>query len=165
MRVLRGTHDGAGLRVGVVVSRFNEEVTEALRRGALTALAEAGVADGDVTVVSVPGAFELAGVARALAASGTVDSIVCLGAVVRGDTEHFTFVAAAAQEGILRAQLDTGIPVTFGVLTTETMAQATDRAGGQSGNKGYEAALDAVEMATLHRTLGAGGGGSVGMRP
>ncbi|HEU5004370.1 MAG TPA: 6,7-dimethyl-8-ribityllumazine synthase [Actinomycetota bacterium] len=153
MRVLRGTHDGAGLRVGVVVSRFNEAVTEALKSGALAALAEAGVADDDVTVVSVPGAFELPGVARALASSGRVDGIVCLGAVVRGDTEHFTFVAAAAQEGILRAQLDTGVPVTFGVLTTETMAQATERAGGQGGNKGYEAALDAVEMATLHRKL------------
>ena len=166
MRILRGTHDGAGLRVGVVVSRFNEAVTEALRSGALAALAEAGVADGDVTVVSVPGAFELPGVARALAASGTVDSIVCLGAVVRGDTEHFTFVAAAAQEGILRAQLDTGIPVTFGVLTTDTMAQATERAGGQAGNKGYEAALDAVEMATLHRTLRAGAAeGLLGAQP
>ncbi|HWD07867.1 MAG TPA: 6,7-dimethyl-8-ribityllumazine synthase [Actinomycetota bacterium] len=158
MRRLQGGRDGSGLRVGVIVSRFNERVTEALLKGALEALAEVGVPDDGVTVVSVPGAFELPGAASRLASSGTVDTLVCLGAVIRGDTEHFTFVAAAAQEGILRVVLDTGIPVTFGVLTTEDVGQAEDRSGGpdgtRAGNKGYEVALDAVEMANLYRLLG-----------
>ena len=153
MTTLRGSHDGTGLRVGVVVSRFNDAITGALLTGALEALSEAGVTDDGAIVVSVPGAFEIAGAARALAEAGRVDAVVCLGAVIRGDTEHFTFVAAAAQEGILRVNLDTGVPVTFGVLTTEDVAQAAERAGGEAGNKGYEAALDAVEMANLYRLL------------
>ncbi len=135
MRNLQGDHEGAALRIGVVVSRFNESVTGALLKGAL-----------------------LAGTAGRLASSGTVDAVVCLGAVIRGQTEHFTFVAAAAQEGILRVSLDTGIPITFGVLTTDDFEQAEARAGGQAGNKGYEAALDAVEMANLYRSLAAGTG-------
>lgn len=137
----------------MVVSRFNDAVTDALLQGAAEALAGAGVSDDAVTVVSVPGAFEIPGTARQLAVSGRVDAVVCLGAVIRGDTEHFTFVAAAAQEGILRVILDTGIPVTFGVLTTDDLSQAEERAGGPAGNKGYEAALDAVEMANLYRVL------------
>jgi len=164
---LQGSHDGAGLRIGVVVSRFNESVTEALLQGTVEGLEEAGVSQDAVTVVSVPGAFELAGTARQLASSGTVDAVVCLGAVIRGQTEHFTFVAAAAQEGILRVSLDTGVPVIFGVLTTDDMEQAEARAGmgaaGASasdgyGNKGYESALDAVEMANLYRGLAGSGG-------
>jgi 6,7-dimethyl-8-ribityllumazine synthase len=153
VRSLQGDHDGSGLRVGIAVSRFNASITDALRKGALEALAEAGVPESGITVVSVPGAFELAGVAGKLVASGTVDAVVCLGCVIRGDTDHFTFVAAAAQEGILRVILDTGVPITFGVLTTDDMAQAEDRAGGAAGNKGYEAALDAVEMGNLYRML------------
>ena len=172
MKRLQGSHDGGALRVGVVVSRFNEAVTEALLAGALEGLDKTGVPTGAVTVVSVPGAFELPGTARQLAASGSVDAVVCLGAVIRGQTEHFTFVAAAAQEGILRVSLDTGVPVIFGVLTTDDMEQAEARAGlagsagsdaggtdaggtdeGGFGNKGYEAALDAVEMANLYRRL------------
>ena len=168
MKRLQGSHDGGTLRVAVVVSRFNEAVTEALLAGALEGLEETGVPTGSVTVVSVPGAFELPGTARQLAASGSVDAVVCLGAVIRGQTEHFTFVAAAAQEGILRVSLDTGVPVIFGVLTTEDMEQAEARAGkastggggasegGAYGNKGYEAALDAVEMANLYRRLARG---------
>ena len=167
MKRLQGSHDGAGLRIGVVVSRFNESVTEALLQGTVEGLEEAGVSQDAVTVVSVPGAFELAGTARQLASSGTVDAVVCLGAVIRGQTEHFTFVAAAAQEGILRVSLDTGVPVIFGVLTTDDMEQAEARAGmgaaGVSpsdgyGNKGYESALDAVEMANLYRGLAGSGG-------
>jgi 6,7-dimethyl-8-ribityllumazine synthase len=154
---LRGDHDGTGLRVAVVVSRFNGAITDALLNGALQALAGAGVPDDSVTVISVPGAFEIPGTARQLAVSGRVDAVICLGAVIRGDTEHFTFVAAAAQEGILRVILDTGIPVTFGVLTTGDLSQAEERAGGQAGNKGYEAALDAVEMANLYSLLARSG--------
>jgi len=156
VRNLQGDHEGAALRIGVVVSRFNESVTGALLKGALEGLEEAKVPSEAVTVVSVPGAFELAGTAGRLASSGTVDAVVCLGAVIRGQTEHFTFVAADAQEGILRVSLDTGIPITFGVLTTDDFEQAEARAGGQAGNKGYEAALDAVEMANLYRSLAAG---------
>lgn len=152
-RCLRGGHEGTGLRIAVVVSRFNDAITDALLKGAVEALAGAGVPDESVTVISVPGAFEIPGTARQLAVSGRVDAVVCLGAVIRGDTEHFTFVAAAAQEGILRVTLDTGIPVTFGVLTTGDLSQAEERAGGLAGNKGYEAALDAVEMANLYRVL------------
>ena len=159
MRTLQGDHDGSSLRMGVVVSRFNESVTDALLEGALEALEEAKVPSEEITVVSVPGAFEIAGAACKLAASGRADAVVCLGAVIRGQTDHFTFVAAAAQEGILRVILDLGIPVIFGVLTTDDFEQAEARAGlgdGKAGNKGYEAALDAVEMANLYRMIGPG---------
>ena len=121
MRHLQGDHDGSRLRIGVVVSRFNESVTEALLKGALEGLDEAKVPTDAVTIASVPGAFELAGTAGRLAASGAVDAVVCIGAVIRGQTDHFTFVAAAAQEGILRVSIDTGIPIIFGVLTTDTV--------------------------------------------
>ena len=151
MRELEGGHDGRALSVGVVVSRFNEAITDALLKGALEALDEARV--GNVTLVRVPGAFEIPGVAGKMASSGRVDVVVCLGAVIRGQTDHFTFVAAAAQEGILRVSLDTGVPIIFGVLTTDDMEQAEHRAGGEAGNKGYESALDAVEMANLYRRL------------
>ena len=157
MRHLQGDHDGSTLRIGVVVSRFNESVTEALLKGALEGLDEAKVPPDSVTIASVPGAFELAGTASRLAASGAVDAVVCIGAVIRGQTDHFTFVAAAAQEGILRVSIDTGIPIIFGVLTTDDYEQAEDRAGGAAGNKGYEAALDAVEMANLYLSLDPGG--------
>jgi 6,7-dimethyl-8-ribityllumazine synthase len=153
VRWLQGDRLGSHLHIGIVVSRFNAAITEALLKGAIEALAEAGVPEAGTTIVSVPGAFELAGAARRLAAGGRVDAVVCLGAVIRGDTEHFTFVAAAAQEGILRAGLDTGVPMTFGVLTTEDVSQAEERAGGAAGNKGYEAALDAIEMANLYQLL------------
>lgn len=163
MKRLQGGRDGSDLRVGVIVSRFNEAVTGGLLNGALEALAEVGVPDEGITVVSVPGAFELPGAAGKMAASGAVDALICLGAVIRGDTEHFTFVAAAAQEGILRVILDTGIPVSFGVLTTEDVDQAEERSGGPdgtgAGNKGYEVAQDAVEMANLYRLLGAAADG------
>lgn len=153
MKTKRGTHRGRGLRIGLVVSRFHEEVTDRLREGALRALHEAKVSRAAVTVVSVPGAFEIPGAAQRLASSGKVDAVVCLGAVIRGETEHFTYVSAAAQQGILRAGLDSGMPVTFGVLTTDTVEQALERSGGARGNKGYEAALDAVETANLYREL------------
>ena len=159
MRHLQGDHDGSALRIGVVVSRFNESVTEALLKGALEALGESKVPPDSVTIASVPGAFELAGTASRLATSGAVDAVVCIGAVIRGQTDHFTFVAAAAQEGILRVSIDTGIPIIFGVLTTDDYEQAEDRAGGAAGNKGYESALDAVEMANLYRSLSRDGSG------
>jgi len=153
-RVLEGSRDGAGLRIAVLVSRFNEIVGERLLTGALDALARRGVRPRDVLVARVPGAFELPVVARRLARSGRHDAIVCLGAVIRGDTPHFEYVAGVASRGIARAAYETGVPVLFGVLTTETLEQALERAGGAQGNKGVESAEGAIEMARLLRALG-----------
>ncbi|HVE77191.1 MAG TPA: 6,7-dimethyl-8-ribityllumazine synthase [Actinomycetota bacterium] len=154
MKILEGERKGKGLRIGIIASRFNIEVTEALVEGALKGLGEVGVARRSTTVVWVPGAIELPGTAAVLAASGKYDALVAIGAVIQGETEHFTYVCKAAQEGILRASMDSGIPITFGVLTTNNAEQALDRAGGAYGNKGYEAALDAVEMANLYKVIG-----------
>lgn len=153
MKELRGSHDGRGLRIGVVASRFNERITSGLLEGALKALKEADVTDEDIVVVSVPGAFEIPGAAHKLASTKKIDAVVCLGAVIRGETEHFTYISKAAQEGIVSASLATGVPMTFGVLTTEDFDQALDRTGGAQGHKGQEAALDAVEMANLFRLI------------
>lgn len=151
---MRGEVSGDGLRVGIVASRFNQAITDLLLRGAVEGLMEAGVGGDRLVVVSVPGAFEIPGTAQALAAN--VDAVICLGCVIRGETEHFTYVAAAVQQGVVRVSLDTGIPIIFGVLTTETFEQALERAGGEmatGGDKGGEAALDALEMANLYRAL------------
>lgn len=145
----------AGLRFAVVVARFNEEITTGLLRGARAALAEAEVSDDDVTVVHVPGAFEIPIVARRLAATGQFDAVICLGCLIKGDTMHFEYIASAASHGIVAAAADTGVPMTFGVLTTLTDAQAAERAAEGPGNKGGEAARAAVEMATLFRRIGA----------
>jgi 6,7-dimethyl-8-ribityllumazine synthase len=145
--------DGAGMRVAIVVSRFNEKITHALLEGARRALAGRGVADDDVTVAWVPGAFELPLVAKRLATSGRHDAVVCLGAVIRGDTPHFDYVAGEASRGLQQAALDTGVPIVFGVLTTDTPQQALDRVGGCEGHKGEEAALTAVEMIELLRRI------------
>jgi 6,7-dimethyl-8-ribityllumazine synthase len=152
-RVLEGTLDGAGLRVCVVVSRWNEFVTRRLLEGAERVLRERGLADGDVTVAWVPGAFELPTAAKWAAASGRYDAVVCLGAVIRGETAHFEYVAGGAAEGIRQAAQETGVPVIFGVLTVDTVEQALSRAGGKDGHKGEEAALAAIEMANLRRLL------------
>ena len=145
--------DGRGVRVAVVAGRFNDHVTRPLLEGALNRLDECGVDRESVPVHWVPGAFEIPLVARRLAGSGTVDAVVCLGAVIRGDTAHFEYVAGPCAYGVARAALDTGVPVVFGVLTTDDLRQALDRAGGSEGNKGAEAAATAIEMATLLRTL------------
>jgi 6,7-dimethyl-8-ribityllumazine synthase len=147
----RGSLSGEGLRIGIVASRFNQDVTDLLLKGAVEALLEAGVTDDHIVTVSVPGAFEIPGTAQVLAAR--VDAVVCLGAVIRGETEHFTYVASGVQQGVVRVSLDTGVPVIFGILTTENLEQALDRAGGELGNKGAEAAMDAVEMANLYALL------------
>ena len=152
MKVVRGEADGTGLRVGIVVARFNEIVTTALLDGAVRALAQAGVADVDVTVVWVPGAFEIATVARRLALAG-VDAVVCLGAVIRGETAHFDLVANEAARGIADVNRETGVPCIFEVLATEDLAQAQARAGGAHGNTGWEAAMAALEMAHVLRSL------------
>jgi 6,7-dimethyl-8-ribityllumazine synthase len=151
--LLEGTADGAGLSVGLVLSRFNMEIGERLLQGARRALRGAGVTPERVDEVRVPGAFELPQVARRMAASGRYDAIVCLGAVVRGGTPHFDFVAGEAARGIARVSEETGVPVLFGVLTVNTMEQAMERSGGSMGNRGEDAARAAVEMARLARAL------------
>ena len=145
--------DGEGLRVGVVAARFNEFVTEKLLRGCLEALAEHGVRSGDVTVTTVPGSFEIPVVAQRMADSGRYEAVVCLGAVIRGETDHYEHVARAASEGIAEASRVSGVPIGFGVLTTDTVDQALERAGGSVGNVGREAAEAAVEVANLLRRL------------
>lgn len=147
--------DGSGVRVAIIVARFNDLVTSHLLSGARAALAQAGVTD--VVVEWVPGAFELPLGARALAERDDVDAVVALGCVIRGDTPHFDFVASGAAEGLLSASLATGVPVVFGVLTTESLEQALVRADPARGNKGAEAALTAVEMAQFVRRVTGGG--------
>ncbi len=150
---------GTGRRVAVVVARFNEVVTERLLDGALQACRDAGVADGDVTVARVPGAFELPQAAQWLAATGRFEAIAVLGAVVRGDTDHYDYVCSAATDGVLRANLDTGVPIAFGLLTCDDMGQALERAGGSAGNKGADAVQAALEMAALRQLIGRAGAG------
>jgi 6,7-dimethyl-8-ribityllumazine synthase len=148
-REIKGDLHAAGRRFAIAVSRFNEIVTGRLLEGALEALAAAGVAGDDVDVVWVPGAFELPVVAQRLAGSYSYDGVICLGAVIRGETTHFEHVAGQAAEGIRRAAQETGVPVAFGVLTTESLEQALERAGGAHGNKGWDAARAAIETASL----------------
>jgi 6,7-dimethyl-8-ribityllumazine synthase len=149
----QGDLNGAGLRIAVVVSRFNEVVTAKLLSGAREALTRHGVRDDDVEVAWVPGAFELALAAKNLAESRRYDAVICLGAVIRGETPHFEFVAGEAARGIGAVARETGVPVVFGVITPNTLQQALDRAGGKIGNKGSEAVLTAIEMANLLRKL------------
>lgn len=150
---LEGKLDAAGFRFAIVASRFNATVVERLLAGALDALARAGARAEDITVVRVPGSLELPLVARRLAASGHWHAIICLGAIIRGETPHFDYVAAEASSGIARCSYETGVPVIYGVLTTDTVEQAMDRAGLKGGNKGYDAALAAAEMASLMREI------------
>jgi 6,7-dimethyl-8-ribityllumazine synthase len=151
-RELIGTLDGTGLRVGVVVARFNAYITERLLAGALRALADAGVADGDVTIVRVPGAFEVPLAARELARAG-VDAVVCLAAVIRGDTPHFEFVAQAAADGVRQGMLEALVPMSFGILTTNTVEQAVERSDEGQGNKGAEAVQTAIEMVRVQTAI------------
>jgi 6,7-dimethyl-8-ribityllumazine synthase len=146
-----GSLDATGMRIGIVVSRFNDIISTRLFDGAVDALRHHGVAAGDVEVVWVPGAFEIPIAARELAQLGAVDAVVCLGAVIRGDTAHFEYVAGEAAQGIASVHATTGVPATFGVLTVDTVEQAVDRAGGKHGNKGAEAADAAIERVSLLR--------------
>ena len=145
-------------RFGIVVSRFNEFVTSKLLQGAMDCLHRHGVPDDQVDIVWVPGAVELPLVAQRLAQTGHYVALVCLGCVIQGDTDHYKYVAGEAAKGIVQAALQTGLPVTFGVLTTETLEQAVHRAGVKSGNKGADAALAAIEMANLFSQLPKPGG-------
>jgi len=146
-------------RFAVIVSRFNEEITEGLLRGAQECFAEASVPEEAVTIVRVPGAFEIPITAQRLGESGEYDAIVCLGCLIKGDTMHFEYIAEAASRGIVQAASATGVPMAFGVLTTLTEEQAVERSGKGPGNKGREAAAAAIEMARLFRKLDEGVGG------
>ncbi len=141
------------MRIAIVVSRFNQILTEALLEGAEQTLIHEGVAAEAVDVVWVPGAFEIPLASMQLAASGRYQAVVCLGAVVRGETPHFDYICAEVASGLTQVALTTGVPATFGVITADTMAQGLDRAGGEVGNKGIEAALAALEMANLKRAI------------
>ena len=153
MTTFEGTPEGHGRRIGIVAARFNEVVTKKLLDGCLDTLRAAGVAEEDVDVAWVPGAFELPLVARRLARSGSYHATICLGAVIRGETAHFELVAQESARGISEVARDTGVPVIFEVLATEDLPQALDRAGGAHGNKGRDAALAALEMASLLEAL------------
>ena len=150
---LQGGMNGEGLRVAIVVAIFNDFITSRLLDGARAALSRHGVRDDDVSVAYVPGSFELPLTAKKLAESGQYDSVICLGAVIRGETDHYEHVAGEAAKGIANAGFNSGIPVIFGVLTTDTLEQAINRAGGKQGNNGYGAGLAAIEMANLLRVL------------
>lgn len=151
----RGQLDGAGARIGVVAGRFNDHVTKPLLEGCLDALEAYGVASEDVSVWWAPGSFELPLVAKQLAGTG-VDAVICLGAVIRGDTAHFEYVAGECAAGCMRAMLETGVPIVFGVLTTDNVEQAMARAGGEHGHKGREAAATALAMRSLLNEIGEG---------
>ncbi len=153
MREVAGATEGRGRRFAIAASRFNALVVERLVEGAADCFRRHGVAEEDLDLVWVPGAFELPLAARRLAASGAYDAVVCLGAVIRGETAHFEHVAGQAAAGIRRAAEDTGVPVIFGVLTTETLEQAMDRAGGKHGNKGWDAAAAAMETTSALEQL------------
>ncbi len=153
---LTGDMNGRGLRVGVVVARFNDLVTRQLLTGALETLQRCGVRDSDVSVAHVPGSFELPVVAKALAQTGRYDAVICLGAVIRGETDHYEMVAGQSAGGIASVALETGVPAIFGVLTADNMDQAINRAGGKSGNIGANAALAAVETARLVQSIRTG---------
>ena len=149
MHTIEGTPIATGLRVAVVVSKYNDFVTDRLQAGALAALDAAGVAEGDITVVRVPGAFEIPAAAQHVAASTRFDAVVCLGCLIRGATPHFEYISSAVSHGLTAAAAATGVPMAFGVLTTNSVEEAIERAGEGKSNKGWEAAAAAVEMATV----------------
>ena len=151
--VIEGDQNGRGLQFGVVVSRFNDFITSNLLTGAMDVFSQYGVKEDDLKVLKVPGAFELPQAARKLCSIGNFDAIVCLGAVIRGETSHFDYICAEASRGVAQVGLEFNIPVLFGVLTTENLEQAVARSGSESSNKGRETALAAVEMASLYRKL------------
>lgn len=152
-KAVRGDLSAAGLHIGIVVGQFNSFITDRLLAGALDALERAGANEAQIEVVRVPGSFEIGIAAKKLAATGRCDSIICIGCVLRGETSHYDYVASETARGIQLAQLDTGVPMIFCVLTCDTLEQAIDRAGLKGGNKGYDAGLAAIEMAQVVRKL------------
>jgi len=152
-KVTEGNLDAKGLKFALVVTRFNSLITDRLLSGALDALARTGCPEGNIEIVKIPGSWELPVVARQIAEKKKHDAIICLSAVIRGETPHFDYIASEASKGLAQTAMEFGIPVSFGVLTCETLDQAIDRAGAKSGNKGFDAAMSAVEMGNLMRKL------------
>lgn len=152
-KVIEGKQDATGKRFGIVVSRFNDLVTTKLLDGALETLQSQGVTEDEITLVWVPGSFEIPFAAKKLATSKQVDAVICLGALIQGETTHFDYIAQATSYGILEAGLESGVPVIFGVLTTDNVEQALERAGGKMGHKGVDVALAAIEMANVNEQL------------
>jgi 6,7-dimethyl-8-ribityllumazine synthase len=152
-RVIEGKLNARGLKFGIVVSRFNDFICEHLLSGAMDVLIRNGAGDGDIEIFKVPGAFEIPQVARKVALSKKFDAVICLGAVIRGSTPHFEYIAAEVSKGVAMVGLEGEVPVSFGVLTTDNLEQAIERAGTKSGNKGWDAALSAIEMANLYREM------------
>ncbi len=151
---LEGMLQGEGLKFGVVVSRFNEFFTVKLLEGAMDALVRHGVEEDDIEIAWTPGSFEIPLVAQKLAKSKKYDAVICLAALIRGGTPHFDYIAAEVTKGIAKVGLDTGLPVIYGVITTDTLEQAIERSGTKAGNKGFDAAMSAIEMANLLRAIG-----------
>ncbi|MEJ2695652.1 MAG: 6,7-dimethyl-8-ribityllumazine synthase [Candidatus Sulfobium sp.] len=153
MKVIQGELQAKGLKFAVVVSRFNDFITGKLLDGAVDALLRHGAKEEDIDVVKVPGAFELPLVAKKLATKNSCNAVICLGTVIRGATPHFDYVAAEVSKGVAAASLETGVPISFGVITSDTIEQAVERAGTKSGNKGFDAAMTAIEMAQVMKKL------------
>lgn len=153
MNVIEGKLDGSGLTVAIIVSRFNEFISNKLLDGALDCLRRNNTEDKNISVVWVPGSFEIPSTAKILAESKEYDTVICLGAIIRGATPHFDYISAEVTKGVAQIGLNTNIPVVFGVLTTDTIEQAIERAGTKSGNKGFDAALSAIEMTNLYRQI------------
>jgi len=156
MKTIEGNLDAKGLKFAILITRFNSLITDRLLAGALDALARTGAKAEEIELVRIPGSWELPVVARELALQKKHDGIICLSAVIRGDTPHFDYIASEAAKGLAQTSLETGVPIAFGVLTCDTLEQAIDRAGAKSGNKGFDAAMSAVEMGNLMRRLRGG---------
>ena len=153
MKIIEGELQAKGLKFGIVMSRFNDFITTRLLEGAQDALLRHGAKEDDITVIKVPGSFEIPLAAKKMTSKGNYNAIICLGTIIRGATSHFEYIAAAVSKGIATVSFETGIPVTLGVITTDTIEQAIERAGTKSGNKGWDAALSAIEMAQLLKKL------------
>jgi 6,7-dimethyl-8-ribityllumazine synthase len=153
MRIIEGELQAKGFKFGIIVSRFNDFITSRLLEGAIDALLRHGAKEDDIEVVKVPGAFEIPLIAKKLASKGTCQAVICLGTVIRGATPHFDYIAAEVSKGIASASLETGVPIAFGIITADTIEQAVERAGTKAGNKGWDAAITAIEMAQVVKRL------------
>ncbi len=153
MKIIEGELQAKGFKFGIVVSRFNDFITSRLLEGAVDALVRHGAKEDDIEVVKVPGAFEIPLIAKKLAMKGTYQAVICLGTVIRGATPHFDYIAAEVSKGVAVASLDTGVPMAFGIITADSIEQAVERAGTKAGNKGWDAAITAIEMAQVVKRL------------
>jgi len=153
MKIIEGELQAKGLKFGIIVSRFNDFITSRLLDGAIDALVRHGAKEDDIEVVRVPGSFEIPLVAKKMASKGLYNAVICLGTVIRGATPHFDYVAAEVSKGIASASMETGVPIAFGVITSDTIEQAVERAGTKAGNKGWDAAITAIEMAQVLKKL------------